>query len=151
MIDEEDVGKVDKGYVCINKTPRGYFMVEFVIGFKRYKLSRLIMNPPKGMVVDHRDHNTLNNCRSNLRICTPSQNQQNSVGRRYRKCKYKGMIQQGNCFQVRIQVEGKKINLGLFLTQEEAAIVYNIAAKKYFGEYAYLNDVPSPVVPSIFD
>lgn len=37
-------------------------------------LHRLIAQPPKGLVVDHRDNDPLNNTRSNLRVCTQAQN-----------------------------------------------------------------------------
>ena len=43
-------------------------------------MHRLIMDTPKGMVVDHIDHATLNNQESNLRNCTTSQNAMNRKG-----------------------------------------------------------------------
>ncbi|MBI5914019.1 MAG: sigma-70 family RNA polymerase sigma factor, partial [Bacteroidetes bacterium] len=41
-------------------------------------MHRDIMQPPKGMVVDHIDHNTLNNRWCNLRLVTPEQNYANA-------------------------------------------------------------------------
>src|ERR1017187_7157500 len=45
-------------------------------------MHRLIMGDPKGLQIDHRDWNGLNNQRSNLRVATQSQNQHNGVIRR---------------------------------------------------------------------
>jgi hypothetical protein len=49
------------------------------VGVKQILMHRVITNAPAGMMVDHRDHNGLNNRRSNLRLCTREQNAQNSV------------------------------------------------------------------------
>lgn len=57
-------------------SPRGYV----IFGHNKV-LHREIMTPPKGMVVDHKNHNKLDNRRCNLRVCTYSDNNKN------RKCK----------------------------------------------------------------
>lgn len=46
-------------------------------------LHREIMNPPKGMVIDHKNHNTLDNRRNNLRICTQAENTRNRKSKGY--------------------------------------------------------------------
>lgn len=109
-------------------------------------LHRLLMNPDNGLLVDHRDGNGLNNQRNNLRLATNAQNQQNSDGRP-RKARFKGLSFQPasskcNPWQAYIQVNKKKINLGYFPTEIEAALAYNEAAKKHFGEFALLNEIP---------
>ncbi|MBA7566322.1 hypothetical protein ES708_08013 [subsurface metagenome] len=56
--------------------------------------------------------------------------------------KYKGIhIIRGKYITARIQIDGKQIHLGMFLTETEAAHAYNAAAIKYFGEYAQLNEI----------
>ena len=54
-------------------------------------MHRFIMNAPGGMDIDHINHNTLNNQKDNLRICSPSQNRMNQLPRRCAFSKYKGV------------------------------------------------------------
>ena len=50
------------------------------------------MNPPKNFVIDHIDHNPLNNQKSNLRICSRAQNCMNQLPQKIQKSsKYKGV------------------------------------------------------------
>lgn len=110
-------------------------------------MHRLIMNTPEGIEVDHIDHNGLNNQRNNLRNCTKSQNQMNrkSTG----KSKYLGVIIHKNKYIFSlIKTNKKRIYLGHFKTEEEAALAYNKAAIKLHGEFAKLNDVTSGIKSS---
>jgi hypothetical protein len=104
-------------------------------------MHRLILNAPKGVKVDHRDRNTLNNTRANLRLCTDSQNQCNQGPRS--NTGYKGVTRlkraQRRPYQAVIAVNGKDHYLGCFYTAEDAALAYDIAAKRLHGEFAYLN------------
>lgn len=103
-------------------------------------MHRQITNCPHRLQVDHVDHNTLNNQKSNLRICTNTQNQGNS-----KPCistsKYKGITwyKRDKKWEAQIKINYKTIHLGRFNSEIEAAKVYDIAAKKHFGEFAYLN------------
>jgi len=91
--------------------------------------------------VDHIDGDSLNNRRLNLRPCTNQQNQFNQKPQRGGLSRYKGVVLQDRSkpYYARIYLDGMCIYLGSFLTEKEAALAYNEAAEKYFGEFACLN------------
>lgn len=107
-------------------------------------MHRLILGVenPK-LYVDHKDHDGLNNTRSNIRVCTPSQNNLNrkkSVGR----SKYKGVFfvpidTRIKKWRASIDVNGRRFRLGAFKTEEDAARAYDAKAVELQGEFAYLN------------
>jgi hypothetical protein len=93
-------------------------------------------------VVDHTNTNSLDNRRANLRLATPSQNSCNS--RRDKSntySRFRGVSfskRKGKWFAA-IRANGKKIWLGYFQTELDAARAYDEAARKYHGEFARLN------------
>lgn len=111
-------------------------------------MHRQITAAPQGMDVDHINRDPLDNRRSNLRVCTRSQNTMNT-GKRYGSSLYKGVswATQRNKWNARIWKDGRKFNLGFFDDQEEAAIYYDIAAQLFHGEYACLNFPLSKILP----
>jgi hypothetical protein len=87
---------------------------------------------------DHRDHNTLNNQRANLRPVTKSQNMMNRSGAAsHNKSGFRGVSwhREDRRWRARIKVNGKTMFLGNFTTPEAAFEAYGEANKKYFGEY----------------
>jgi len=102
-------------------------------------MHRQIMDCPKGMHVDHRDGDTLNNTKSNLRICTNAENSRNSKAPKNNTTGFKGVSIQNGRIYGRIKFEGRDIHLGRFDSIQDAAIAYDEAAIKYFGEFARLN------------
>jgi hypothetical protein len=80
LIDLEDFEKVDnavKNYLQVRRGGKMYYAV-YQEGNKKFYLHRLIMNPPKGLMVDHINHNGLDNRKDNLRNCTAKVNRNNA-------------------------------------------------------------------------
>lgn len=105
------------------------------------KMHREIMgNIPIGMVIDHINGNGLDNRKENLRLCSSKNNSRNTISwRGYSKYKGVSWHKWNKAWVARIRVDYKLIHLGYFVREEEAAIIYNHAAIKYFGRFAKLN------------
>jgi hypothetical protein len=88
--------------------------------------------------VDHIDGNKANNQRSNLRICSPSQNHCNVGPNSRNKSGYKGVYfhAANGKWTATIRAPEKYIRLGYFTTAEAANAAYVEAAKIYHGEFA---------------
>jgi len=106
-------------------------------------MHRRILDALPNQQVDHIDGNGLNNIRSNLRLASPSQNSANSKKRSGCTSHYKGVSwrAQRGVWVANINPPGQrqKKYLGSFLTEEEAGVAYDEAARGYFGEFARLN------------
>jgi hypothetical protein len=109
-----------------------------VAGKKRMVLMhRLIMNAPADLYVDHRDGDGLNNRRTNLRLCTNSQNQMNrhvvrsASGRK--GVTWNKSVQK---WQASIKKDRRSYYLGCFSSLDEAEAAYLSAAAEMFGEFA---------------
>lgn len=109
---------------------------------KFIKMHRQILNAPPGQRIDHENGDGLDNQRHNLRFATPTQNSQNKRRQKSSSAKYKGLSRNKNGWVAELCIKGTHIYLGLFPTQREAAIAYNAAATKHYGEFARLNVIP---------
>ena len=90
--------------------------------------------------VDHRDGNGLNNVLSNLRIATHTENMRNRRKSRSGAADYKGVwVERDGRIRACIRMQNRTIHLGAFGSQQAAAIAYDDAARKLFGEFARLN------------
>lgn len=76
-----------------------------------------------------------------MRLCSLEQNNQNARIRKDNVTGYKGVRVSGKKFEARIKCGKRLMYLGRYPNPIEAAKAYNEAAKKYFGEYAWLNPV----------
>lgn len=103
------------------------------------------LSPGDPRRVDHKNGDTLDNRRSNLRICTSSQNGANRGPSPSNTSGFKGVTvrrtnhPKGRPFEARIQYQRKHMTLGYFSTAATAAIAYDEAALRLFGEFAWLN------------
>ena len=137
--DLEDYDKI-KDY-CWFLDNRGYILTN-TFGSKNQKMiqmHRLLMNYPKNKDVDHINHNTKDNRKSNLRICSHCDNQKNMklcsdntsgvTGVSWDKSK--------NNWIAYIQSNNKSIYIGRYSDFDEAVKMRKEAEKIYFGEYSY--------------
>ncbi len=113
-------------------------------GGKMIKMHRLIMDAPDHLVVDHIDHNGLNNCRGNLRLCTTAQNSRNMFSNNGSTSRYKGVCwhKKRKKWSATIQFNKKSYHLGYFEDEIKAAKAYDKQAAEYFGEFACPNFPP---------
>lgn len=117
------------------------------------KMHRVIMNLEHGdaHLVDHINHNGLDNKKSNLRICTDSQNNSNRTSIKNSSSKFLGVTLKikrrrttdNKFWYAQIRKDGKTLFLGSFPYTENgekaAAEMYDKHAKLLHGEFANLN------------
>lgn len=156
MVDDADYNTLSQYKWHATKNERGNYYARRYVGRafdgRAYKISmqKEIMKPSPPMVVDHINHDTLDNRRQNLRVCTQQQNVWNSRKPKNNRSGYKGVyyldggldyFNNPGIWVARIMVSGKIIYLGYFKDKLEAAKTYNKAAFKHFGQYACLNSI----------
>lgn len=144
LVDDEDYQELSKfnWYAAWNKDTKSFYVVRNIKKFELIqanaeRMHRNIMDAPCDMVVDHINHDTLDNRRVNLRICTHSQNLMNRGKNRNNSSGYKGVYwsKAAGKWYAQIKVNRKSNYLGLFLTKEEAHKAYREASKKFHGEF----------------
>lgn len=143
IIDDEDITKWEPYTWYVDNN--GYVRAEYG-GRKNKKsvyLHRVITDAKKGQVVDHINGDKLDNRKCNLRMCTQKQNSRNSRIVKVKTSKYKGVHydKSRKKWAAKIKVDYKDKFLGRFDNEIDAAKEYNNAAKKYFGQYAVLNQI----------
>lgn len=141
LVDDEDYEKVSKYKWCAKKVRYGGFVAVGKISNKVIYMHRFIMNTPKRMDTDHWNHQKLDNRKENLRICNRHQNMANSKPRKNCTSKFKGIYwhKRRRKWNVSITRNGKRLNLGYFDNEIEAAKIYDKKAKEFFGEFALSN------------
>lgn len=104
-------------------------------------MHRVLMGAPDELDVDHIDGNGLNNCRSNLRLATRSENMANVPVRRSNTSGFTGVSRHSvsGRWRATIKQDGRQVHIGFFDTPEDAARAYDARAREVFGAFARLN------------
>lgn len=139
LFDTEDYYKLKDIHWNVEKDIRGKFYVRNT--GVNIKLHRLIMDTPKNLVVDHLNHNTLDNRKVNLRNCTTAENNENTniinkypnkttgeYGICYKECKSKRSGKIYKYWRFCVQIKGDKMKY--FKTKWEALIYRDECLRK---------------------
>jgi hypothetical protein len=122
-------GFANNGYRLIGIAGQRYY---------EHRLAWLYMTgewPPEN--IDHRDLDRSNNQWTNLRLATYSQNAFNRPHRRVSASALKGACKTKNGkWRSSIRLNGRKIHLGIFETEEAAHAAYAAASRQHYGEFA---------------
>ena len=150
LIDDADFESLNQHKWYADKDHSGNFYAVRKSSWKNGKrhmilMSRQILGLERGdpRQADHRNHNTLNNRQSNLRICTNRQNQMNRKLAQNKTSRFKGVswYKRVGKWRAYIEINRKEKHLGYFMVEEFAALAYNNAAKKHYGEFACPNQI----------
>ncbi len=108
---------------------------------KRIYMHREIMQPPDGMVVDHANRNKVDNTRANLNVCTQQENTLHRSKRNGASSRFRGVSYNGNSgkWVARITFEGRRLFLGYFTEEVEAARAHDRKAAELMGASAPRN------------
>jgi len=137
IIDKEDYKKINQfNWTPSNQRGRVYFSMW--INSKRVSMHRFLLNAKKGTEIDHKNNNTFDNRKCNLRLCTRTQNRCNSRKQKNNTTGYKGVSYHKTTKKYRAQINNnkKRIHLGYFDDPKKAHEKYCHAAIKYYGEFA---------------
>lgn len=143
LIDSEDADKVIPFKWRFNKRDKAiYRSLEVIINGKRFPciLHSFILSRFR-FQIDHKNRCRFDNRKSNLRPCNQSQNSQNIPKRDGCSFSYKGVSwsKQKQKWRCRLAINKHETSLGLFDSQEDAALVYNFKAYKNYKEFAVQN------------
>ena len=138
MVDPADYEELNQHKWCASHKSGRIYALRRTKGGRMVYMHRQIMRASKGTVVDHIDHNTLNNRRCNLRLVTPEQNYAN-VGPRGSSSGYVGVHRCCNKWEAGITCRGIYHYMGRFDDPVEAARARDRKAYELHGPHAYLN------------
>ena len=160
MVDEEDFARLRfwSWHVHVSDPGKLYASRTVEMGGRHYsrylhhEVLGLEIPLQKGLVVDHKNGETLDCRKSNLRVCSRSENMANTGPRLWRgkTSKYKGIYfcKRERRWIARFSWRGRHYQLGRFADEYTAVVIYNRAVCRTMGEFAYINRWEGPTEPS---
>jgi len=144
MVDDEDYEMLSHYKWMACKKGSGFYAARnSEIGGRHttIRMHRQILLPDPDKEVDHINGDQLDNRRCNLRPCTRTQNRHNTRSAAGSTSKFVGVYwdSQRKAWRARVTVDGKRVHVGLFQDETEAAKARDIAATEAYGEWAWLN------------
>lgn len=141
LVDDEDYDELSQWKWTLHTSGCGHKAAYRRENGRSIMMHRQILDAPDGVEVDHIDRNPLNNTRANLRLATRKQNAANTGPKKVNRTGYKGVSlhKKTGLYVARIRENGRRICLGYRETPEEAAQLYDEAARRIHGPFAYLN------------
>lgn len=140
LIDDEDFDKLG-GYSWRSlRIKESFYAVSGYFACMVY-MHRLVLPDKVGFEIDHKDRDSLNNQKENLRYATFAQNQANKGLRFDNMSGAKGVCWHPGAgkWMARLNINKRAIYLGVFSDKASAIAAYNKAAKEHLGEFAYVN------------
>lgn len=105
----------------------------------RIAMHNLIVQPPPGLEVDHKNRNGLDNRRENLRIVTPVENQWNKGKKNRASSRFRGVTKVMRSWVAYATISSRQVRLGTFRDEVAAAIEHDIAILPERGVFAQTN------------
>ena len=134
LVSPEDAGALKERCWYAHVGPTKYVTAMSSAG-GRYVLSRTVLNARPGDLIDHKNRDSLDCRRGNLRHADPVLNQGNRRPNKGRVLP-KGVYKLRDRYVARVTFRGKVYSLGTHATPEEAAQAYAKKARELFGEFA---------------
>ncbi len=140
IVDDKDFEKLNSYRWCACFIRANWYVLRHKKG-ECIRMHRQILNAPKKLVVDHINHNGLDNRKSNLRLCTIAENQRNRLPNKKGTSVYKGVHWYSRIkrWSTRMRYNGRVIFLGNYVDEILAAEAYDKKAKELHKEFAHLN------------
>lgn len=141
LVDETDFARISQFKWCVTVSRNGCaYAVRLGPKRRLMYLHKFILDAGAHIKVDHKNRNTLDNRRFNLRKATHTQNLANHGGKRGISG-YWGVVWHTEAKRWRAQyfIKSKRVHLGYFSSAEEAAHVRDHAVLAHYGEFATLN------------
>lgn len=140
LVDDDDLNFINQFNWYIKD---GYVACSRQFGLTTAYLHRVLLQASEKQIVDHANRNTLDNQKSNLRVCSSSQNNRNRPGTSNSRSAFKGVHfdKTRGKWRSQIYIDGRNHHVGYFDNEESAALAYNVYAATHFKEFGWLNHV----------